>query len=110
MMWRALSLAHSPRVPEASERPGATHVAQPTVATLRDPRLPPPGTVLRKDYGSQVHEVVVGDNECIYAGVRYRSLSAVAVKIYGGQVNGYAFFARALRESQSARPAQAGAL
>lgn len=66
---------------------------------FRDPRLPRPGTALRRQHGGQLHEVIVGEYDCLYAGERYRSLSAVAVKISGGSVNGFAFFARALREA-----------
>jgi hypothetical protein len=71
--------------------------------SFRDPRLPPPGTVLRKEHRGVAHEVLVGEQDCTYAGTLYRSLSAVAVKISGGPVNGYAFFARALREVATTR-------
>jgi hypothetical protein len=104
------ALAQPTRVPDAGKTASASRDAPATpVAAFRDPRLPPPGTVLRREHGGQVHEVVVGESDCIYDDARYRSLSAVAVKIYGGQVNGYAFFARALRDAQCARLAQGGA-
>lgn len=45
-----------------------------------------------------MHEVLVLEKHLEYDGRRYRSLSAVAVEISGGQVNGFAFFARTLRE------------
>jgi hypothetical protein len=93
---RALATA----TPVVVERPSEASIKKQVAAstgTFRDPRLPPPGTVLRKEHRGAVHEVVVGENDCTYAGTRFRSLSAVAVKISGGPVNGYAFFARALR-------------
>ena len=65
----------------------------PPAASPRDPRLPPPGTVLRREYGDGVHEVTVLDEGGFdYRGQRHRSLSAVATAITGTRWNGYLFF------------------
>jgi hypothetical protein len=108
---RGIKALAQPAPTSDADQTGSTgrDVPAPPVGAFRDPRLPPPGTMLRREHGGRLHEVVVGLSECVYGGARYRSLSAVAVKIYGGQVNGYAFFARALRDAQCARLAQGGA-
>lgn len=58
----------------------------------RDPRLPPPGTVLRKRWGDHEHVVKVGDEGFVYAGERHASLSKIARLISGTNWNGFAFF------------------
>jgi hypothetical protein len=62
------------------------------IASLRDPRLPTAGTILRREYGGSVHEV-----ECLPNGFRFRnrihkSLSAIAKIITGTNWNGFLFF------------------
>jgi hypothetical protein len=57
-----------------------------------DDRLPPPGTLLTREYkGSQVQVRVLADG-FEYDGQVYRSLSAVAKAITGSHCNGYFFF------------------
>jgi AraC-like DNA-binding protein len=65
----------------------------------RDPRLPPPGTVLTRLYDGQEHRVVVRDGWFEYAGRPFRSLTAIARHITGTPWNGYYFFQDALQQS-----------
>jgi hypothetical protein len=58
----------------------------------RDGRLPPPGTILRRDYRGQPITVEVLRDGFAYAGKQYRSLSAVARAVTGTSWNGLAFF------------------
>ncbi len=63
----------------------------------RDPRLPPPGTVLRKTHKDVEHQVKVLAVGFEYKGERYKSLSKVARLITGTTWNGYGYFAGELR-------------
>ena len=63
----------------------------------RDPRLPPPGTVLRKTHKNVEHQVKVLATGFEYKGERYKSLSKVARLITGTTWNGYGYFAQELR-------------
>jgi hypothetical protein len=58
----------------------------------RDPRLPPPGTVLRRCYRQRNIEVEVLEKGFCYKGITYSSLSAIAQKITGTRWNGFLFF------------------
>lgn len=58
----------------------------------RDPRVPPVGTVLRRAFGDEIHEVTVRAEGFEYAGERYKTLSAIATKIAGTRWNGFLFF------------------
>lgn len=81
--WRMREVAAG--VPVVAEAPA--HEAP------RDPRLPPPGTTLRRVVGREVHEVFVLAGEFDYRGERFKTLSAVAKRITGTAWNGFAFFA-----------------
>lgn len=71
----------------------------------RDPRVPPPGTVLRRVFDGETHEVTVCLEGFEYAGRKYKTLSAIATEITGTRWNGFLFFARALRDfAGSAQP------
>lgn len=61
-------------------------------ARPRDPRLPAPGTVLRRTHDGLDHAVTVLDDGFEYQGERFKSLSLVASKIAGTRWNGYGFF------------------
>jgi hypothetical protein len=63
----------------------------------RDPRLPPPGTVLRKVHNDVAHQVKVLASGFEYKGQHYKSLSKVARLITGTIWNGYGYFAAELR-------------
>jgi len=58
----------------------------------RDPRLPPPGTTLRRQYGKEIHVVVVEEDGFVFRGKRHESLSGIARVIAGTSWNGFSFF------------------
>ena len=57
-----------------------------------DPRLPPPGTLLRRRYKGMVLQVQVQEDGFVFDGQRYPSLSAAAKAITGSHCNGFLFF------------------
>jgi hypothetical protein len=60
----------------------------------RDPRLPPAGTVLEREYKGKVYRVtLLQDNGCLYEGRQYGSLSGLAKEITGTSHNGLVWFA-----------------
>lgn len=61
-------------------------------AVGRDPRVPAPGTVLRRIFRGATYEVTVLEHGFEYAGHQYRTLSKVAREITGTAWNGFAFF------------------
>ena len=81
----------NPPRPRAADIPRA---AQPVAAVLplRDPRLPPVGSVLARVYRGQTVQVRVLADGFEYEGRIYPSLSAVAQHITGTHCNGYLFF------------------
>ena len=83
------------RESELRTRPprGAVEAAVAAVAVHPlDPRLPPPGEVLRKEHGGEVHEVTVLDDGFEYRGATFKSLSRVAREITGAAWNGFLWF------------------
>ncbi|TWT51755.1 hypothetical protein KOR42_34420 [Thalassoglobus neptunius] len=62
------------------------------IANLPDPRLPLPGTILRRDYKGATHRVTVLESGFEYRGESYASLTAVAREITGSRWNGFLFF------------------
>jgi Protein of unknown function (DUF2924) len=62
-----------------------------------DPRLPPPGTILTRNFHGRKINVEVLDHGFRHEGVVYRSLSAVARLVAGTRWNGYAFFQLTIR-------------
>jgi hypothetical protein len=80
-----------------AEEPGADEVP-----ADRDPRLPAPGTVLRKKHKNVEHQVKVLAIGFEYKGERYKSLSKVARLITGTTWNGYGYFAAELRAAGGA--------
>jgi Protein of unknown function (DUF2924) len=58
----------------------------------RNVRLPMPGTLIRREYKGQNHEVQVLHGGFKYEGEVFRSLSAIAKKITGAHWNGPLFF------------------
>ena len=73
-------------------------------ATQRDPRLPPPGAVLTREYKGRTYEVRVLERGFELDGREYRSLSKVAKVITGMAWNGFGFFfgKRGARSAQEA--------
>jgi Protein of unknown function (DUF2924) len=59
----------------------------------RDPRLPPPGTFIAREFHGQSVSVEVLENGFRYQERVYKSLSAVARHVTGVQWNGFLFFA-----------------
>jgi len=57
-----------------------------------DARLPPPGTVITREYKGQTLQVKVLPKGFEFEGDVYKSLSAVAKAITGQHCNGYYFF------------------
>ena len=64
-----------------------------------DRRLPPPGSVIKKEYKGEIIAVVVLRDGFEFRGERYRSLSAIAKAVTGAHWNGWAFFGLASREA-----------
>jgi hypothetical protein len=79
-----------PRLPGAG--PGAARVEAVAPPPQADGRLPPPGTLLSREYKGQTVLVRVLPGGFEYAGAVYRSLSAVARAVTGSHCNGYFFF------------------
>ncbi|HEV3261068.1 MAG TPA: DUF2924 domain-containing protein [Gemmataceae bacterium] len=112
--WRLQALAEGDLSQRARERalelardadlrlcaPRATHPvvaaanALPKAPSSRthDPRLPPPGSLLRRPYKGMILQVQVQEDTFVFDGQRYPSLSAVAKAITGSHCNGFLFF------------------
>lgn len=58
----------------------------------KDGRLPPVGTVLRREYRKQLIQVHIKGDGFEYQGRAYRSLSAIAREVTGTRWNGLLFF------------------
>jgi Protein of unknown function (DUF2924) len=77
-------------------------VAAPATTSLRlarwngDDRLPPPGSVITRQYKGQSLQVLVRPDGFEYEGEHFVSLSAVAKAITGSHCNGFLFFRSAL--------------
>jgi hypothetical protein len=80
----------SPR--EAPPLTASAVVHKVPVAPPWDPRLPPPGTALTREYKGGTVRVLVQSDGLEWGGKRFKSLSAVAKAITGTHVNGYRFF------------------
>jgi len=70
------------------------------MSPTHDRRLPMPGTVLRREYRGRTISVTVLDDGFEYAGILYRSLTAVARAVTGTHWNGYHFFRDAIGGSK----------
>ncbi len=82
--------AHSEGWPAPSSPEVEQTIPDPTPA--RDPRLPPPGSVLTRVYKGHEHRVTVLENGFEYEGELYSSLSKIAKVIAGCCWNGFSFF------------------
>lgn len=87
------------------EVPQSEEPEQTPVRPERDPRLPPPGTILRREYEGLVHEVVVLEDGFEHAGKRYPRLTQVAHAITGRKWNGFEFLKVALADAARAEAA-----
>lgn len=63
-----------------------------SMPSMRDKRLPIPGTTIRKNYKGKNIEIRVLEKGFEFNGKHYRSLSGIAREITGANWNGYAFF------------------
>ena len=70
----------------------AAEINTQTVRIKGDDRLPPPGTLITREYKGELMQVRVVPDGFEYEGEIYKSLSAVAKKITGQHCNGYHFF------------------
>jgi hypothetical protein len=70
----------------------AIEVSPRTVQFEMDSRLPPPGTIITRNYKGRLLQVQVHRNGFEYDGQVYGSLSAVAKVITGSHCNGFLFF------------------
>ena len=71
----------------------------------RDPRLPPPGTVLTRAFKGVEHKVTVLDEGFEYRGERHNSLSQIARDITGTNWNGFLFWGLKRRTKRKPQPA-----
>src|SRR5581483_3727175 len=102
---RALAIANDADLRVLAPRAkGSTFDAALAYGDRRDPRIPPPGTVLQREYGGATIAVKVLANGCFeHAGKQYSSLSAVATAVTGTRWNGLAFFALTSRNRRTER-------
>ncbi len=70
----------------------ATRTKSAALVTKGDDRLPPPGTIITREYKGQTLQVKVLPQGFEFEGEVYKSLSAVAKAITGQHCNGYHFF------------------
>jgi hypothetical protein len=71
-------------------RPDKPMVSQ--EVSVKDKRLPIPGTVITKEYKGTNYQVKVLEKGFEYNGKIYKTLSAIAKEITGAHWNGYLFF------------------
>lgn len=77
---------------ERKPKSDATPLATIQMSPERDPRLPPPGNWIEREYKGQSIRVLVVADGFEYEGQRYRSLSAIAKAVTGSHMNGFLFF------------------
>lgn len=58
----------------------------------RDPRLPPPGTVISREFRGQIISVQVEVDSFRWNGQQFKTLSAIAKEVTGKSWNGFVFF------------------
>jgi hypothetical protein len=86
---RALEMANDA---DLRVRPGKAFLASVADKTGRDSRLPPVGTLLRREFKARTIEVKVLEDGFEHSGRRYQSLSAIASEATGTRWNGFSFF------------------
>jgi hypothetical protein len=92
---RATELANDADLRLSPPRPrtASPQRARPKIAAARiDPRLPPPGKTIIREYKDRRIEVRVLEQGLEYEGAVYKSLSAVARAVTGQHCNGFHFF------------------
>ena len=78
--------------PKANTTAGNGRTVTGTMPSAVDPRFPPLGTVITRNYKGQALRVTVLQNGFEYEGEVYRSISAVAKTVTGSHLSGIAFF------------------
>ena len=93
-MARVAELADPAEARVTPPRERAVPVTPPTkIASQRsDPRLPPVGAAISREYKGKQIVVTVLEDGFEFAGERYESLSAIAKHVTGSHINGYRFF------------------
>lgn len=94
---RAAELANDAdvRLSPPKVKPAQSSAERTKATTLRikgDRRLPPPGSLITREYKGETLRVMVLADSFEFEGERFRSLSAVAKSITGQHCNGYHFF------------------
>lgn len=77
---------------ERSKGPDGTPPTTIKIEAGRDPRLPPPGNWIEREYKGRTLRVLVVADGFEHEGQRYRSLSAIAKAVTGSHINGFQFF------------------
>lgn len=110
---RAMELANDADLRLNPPRPARADAAgdAPTEVTSAirlapDDRLPMPGTLLQREYKSQMIQVRVMPRGFEYNGEVYRSLSAIAKRVTGSHWNGFHFFGLASPRGSDKQEAQ----
>jgi Protein of unknown function (DUF2924) len=100
---RAEELANEADLRVVPPRERAVRVKPPAPAThtRSDGRLPPPGTIITRQYKGDTLQVKVLSDGFEYDGYEYPSLSAVAKAITGSHCNGFLFFRLARKGGKS---------
>jgi hypothetical protein len=80
------------RTTQPDAEAAVTAVATPKLYPDRDPRLPPPGSVIVRAHKGIEHRVTVLDNGFEYKGAHHETLSQLARVITGTPWNGFLFF------------------
>ena len=92
------------KVEQGDGMPETTTNGSPVISETRnqrDPRIPPPGTILRRFCNGQVHEVTVLPDGFDYQGEIFKSLSTLAKRISKTKWNGFDFFSEALAKARA---------
>ncbi len=90
-LHRAAELANETDLRLSPPRPAPERTVT-AILPINGSRLPPPGTVITRDYKGQTLQVRVLAKGFEYEGQVYRSLSAVAKAITGQHMNSFLFF------------------
>ena len=89
---RAAELAQDADLRLRAPRSFWQELAQNRSSVPRDPRVPPAGTELIREYKGRQVRVTVLEQGFEYKGKRHESLSAIASQVTGTRWNGFAFF------------------
>jgi hypothetical protein len=89
-----------PTPPEAGPEPTPVQ-AQPSTPSLRDPRLPPVGSVIQRVYKGRTFEVLATETGFEHESTKFSSLSQLAKKITGQTVNGFVWWGLGHKDGKS---------